>query len=421
MGVPRRFLSLLVASAVCAGVALTASTPAPVFVYSHTAERTSYLANAVIWKDPGPLSPEQIRVGPPAALPAAIANAAGRPIECRFEHRGLELGGKTPKFSCRTPEGESLRLKYYDGAGHGNREVFAEVAATRLMWALGFDTDPVFPVIVDCQDCPADPWTGEGPRQTRRFDAEYEPHYVGTLITSTKDPDQGWAFGELEKAIDSLPPGPLRIRQRIHFDALTLFAVFIQHGDRKRSQQRLVCRGDLDFQSGDFRELPGEGHDGSGMPVLFEHPSVRACSGDTVVTLQDVGATFGGAGQFTGRTSAKIHLKSWASKDVFEVPSRASRGGPSECRGNINVSGSSGSDAGENPWVSEAGRSFLSTRFERLTPDHVRAIFETARVDRLGEVHQWQDSLKRTYTGVDAWVAVFMDKVCQIEQRHCGA
>ena len=54
MGVPRRFLSLLVASAVCAGVALTASTPAPVLVYSHTAERTSYLANAVIWKDPGP-------------------------------------------------------------------------------------------------------------------------------------------------------------------------------------------------------------------------------------------------------------------------------------------------------------------------------------------------------------------------------
>ena len=59
--------------------------------------------------------------------------------------------------------------------------------ATRLMWALGFDTDPVFPVIVDCQDCPADPWTGEGPRQTRRFDAEYQPHYVGTAITSTKD------------------------------------------------------------------------------------------------------------------------------------------------------------------------------------------------------------------------------------------
>ena len=169
------------------------------------------------------------------------------------------------------------------------------------------------------------------------------------------------------------------------------------------------------------RDLPGVGHDGAGLAVLFEHPSVRACTGDTVVTLQDVGATFGGAGQFTGRSSAKIHLKSWASKDVFEAQSHASRGGSSECRGNINVSGSAGSDAGENPWISEAGRSFLATQFERLTPDHVRAIFETARVDRLGEVHQWQDSLKRTYTGVDAWVAVFMDKVRQIEQRHCGA
>jgi len=51
----------------------------------------------------------------------------------------------------------------------------------------------------------------------------------------------------------------------------------------------------------------------------------------------------------------------------------------------------------------------------------VRAIFETARVDRLDDVHQWQDRLKRTYTGVDAWVAVFMDKVYQIEQRRCGA
>ena len=57
MGMPRRFVSLLVVLAVCAGGALTASTSAPVVLYSHEAERTSYLANAVIWRDPGPLSP----------------------------------------------------------------------------------------------------------------------------------------------------------------------------------------------------------------------------------------------------------------------------------------------------------------------------------------------------------------------------
>jgi hypothetical protein len=41
-------------------------------------------------------------------------------------------------------------------------------------------------------------------------------------------------------------------------------------------------------------------------------------------------------------------------------------------------------------------------------------------VDRLGETHQWQDKAGTTYTGVDAWVAVFMDKLSQIERHHCG-
>ena len=45
--------------------------------------------------------------------------------------------------------------------------------------------------------------------------------------------DQGWRWGEVDEAITNLPEGPLRARQRMHFDALTLLAVFIQHGDRK--------------------------------------------------------------------------------------------------------------------------------------------------------------------------------------------
>ena len=417
----RRFFSLLVVVSVLLGWTLAAQAPAPRFVFTHATERAGYLASAVIWRDPGLLTPEQIRVGPPAALPAALVDAAsGKPIECRFERRGLDLGGKTPKFSCRTPDGQLLRLKYYDGPAHGNREVFAEVAATRLMWALGFDTDPVFPAVVDCLDCPADPWTGEGARERRRYAAEYEPRYVGTIITSTKDPEQGWKFGELDKAIASLPPGPVRSRQRMYFDALTLLAVFLEHGDRKPSQQRLVCRGELDLSQGDIHEVAVDDHEHETVPVLFERPSVKVCVGDAVVTLQDVGATFGGAGQFTGRVSAKIHLKSWASKEIFDTAARTGRSDTSECRCKIDISGSAGAEAGENPRVSEAGRQFLADQFHRLTPEHVRAIFETARVDELGEVQQWQDSSKKIYTGVDAWVAVFMDKVAQVERRHCG-
>ena len=69
------------------------------------------------------------------------------------------------------------------------------------------------------------------------------------------DADQGWRWGEVDEAIANLPEGPLRTRQRTHFDALTLLAVFIQHGDRKPEQQRLECRGALDPRAGDAHPL----------------------------------------------------------------------------------------------------------------------------------------------------------------------
>ena len=112
------------------GVALAAQTPPPLFIYTHTAERARYLANAIIWRDPGPLTPDDIRRGPKASIPEAIAKAGDQPIECRYDRPGADLGGKTPKFSCRTSDGKTVRVKYYGGDG-GNREVFAELAAGR--------------------------------------------------------------------------------------------------------------------------------------------------------------------------------------------------------------------------------------------------------------------------------------------------
>ena len=53
------------------------------------------------------------------------------------------MGGKTPKFTCRASDGRSIRVKYFDGDPQsGNREVFAEVVATRLFWALGLRRRP---------------------------------------------------------------------------------------------------------------------------------------------------------------------------------------------------------------------------------------------------------------------------------------
>ena len=82
MSVSHRFAGALGIS-VALAVALSAQTgPSPAFIYSHQDTRISYLANAVIWRDPGPLTPEQIKAGPPAAIPEAIKRgSAGEVIE----------------------------------------------------------------------------------------------------------------------------------------------------------------------------------------------------------------------------------------------------------------------------------------------------------------------------------------------------
>ncbi|HVI77223.1 MAG TPA: hypothetical protein VM715_03495, partial [Candidatus Acidoferrum sp.] len=87
-------------------------------------------------------------------------------VICDFDAPGSQMGGKTPKFSCKitrvestdgtvqtfTPEmdEEPVKVKF----GVDDNEVYAEVVATRLMWALGYPADAWFPVRVECQNCP---------------------------------------------------------------------------------------------------------------------------------------------------------------------------------------------------------------------------------------------------------------------------
>ena len=99
----------------------------------------------------------------------------------------------------------------------------------------------------------------------------------------------------------------------MHFDALTLLGVFIQHGDRKPEQQRLECRGALDTSAGDAQPLKG---DDGGASVFFERPDGSACS-EPVIALQDIGATFGGAGRMS-KSTAKMNLKAWTNRPVFK-------------------------------------------------------------------------------------------------------
>ena len=204
-----------------------------------------YLATPRFWTDPGELTPAALLAGPPLEDGSGVEAALdGRPFPCTFAKPGKTMGGNTAKFSCTTATGKTIRLKYTDGSKNGNREVFSAVAASRLLWALGFKSDPIYPISIDCLDCPEDPMSGKGPKAQRSYLAIYQPQIHRACDGGpTRNRTRGGDGGSSIEAIDSLPAGEVRSRQRQHFDALMLAGVILQHGDRKPEQQRLACRG----------------------------------------------------------------------------------------------------------------------------------------------------------------------------------
>jgi hypothetical protein len=392
--------ALLIVALTCARAG--ADEPALSAIVTTARARADYLAHARIWSDPSDLSPDEILAGPSGFVQDSAAQFL-EGVDCTFARPGNELTGKSAKFLCVTSEGLTLRLKYWDAErGRGNREVFATVAATRLMWALGFDALPALPVNVRCHACPSNPMNGEGAPGTRNYVAEisaYPPS--GPRILSRNDLDQGWSWRDLDEAIKTLPPGPERIGQRTHFDALTLLGVFMQHGDRKPEQQVLYCAAPVDAGAGRRETAKGD----SVEAILRERPAASACP-QAAAAIVDVGATLGGAGR-TSNETAKMNLEAWRAKTVFNSDDD---GG---CRGRLTVSLAAGGDGKGNPEISEDGRRFLLDRLHRLSPAHVRAIFTAARVDQL------QPSRKTPRTALDEWVAAFDDKVRQIEAHNC--
>lgn len=373
-------------------------------VLTSSGSRAAYLGRATIWRDPESRGPDEILAGPSGIFPYTFAEATtDTGIGCRFTRTGEYLGGETPKFLCTTNDRLELRVKYWDSeARAGNREVFSTVAASRLLWALGFETLHALPVNLRCDGCPKNPMTGEGAQRTRPYLAVLQEYDSRPLILSHHDRDQGWSWREFDEAIKALPPGPERSRQRTHFDALTLLGVFLQHGDRKPEQQALFCDAPIDPAAGQTQ--PWDKSDRASL--LAEAPGTPACP-HAVAMIVDLGATFGGAGRTSRAGSATMNLDEWRTKTVF----KASENGI--CRGRLTVSLTAGSEGEGDPVISEDGRRFLLEQLQRLSPPHVRAIFAAARSDKI------RGSDARNASGIDEWVAAFQDKVQQIDAQRC--
>ena len=285
-------------------------------------ERQQVMERAQVWRQLNTSSLNLIR-GP--VLPASQRIPAN--VTCTFEFPKKPLTGMTPKFLCDIGKGDVVKVKY----GEKNGEVYAEVASSRLLWALGFQADVMYPTKVTCRNCPDDPFraSGEdwkrgnpGDTDTEVFDPAVIERESGSAVEVPGY--EGWAFPELDK-IGNTPGGATRAQ----LDALKLLAVFIQHSDSKPGQQEIVCA------EGRKRE------DAKGNETCAQ----------AWLVIKDLGGSFGKA---TLRNTSKMKLSDWDSTVIWKDSKQCIGEMPRSFTGSL-----------EDPKISEAGRSFLATRANR--------------------------------------------------------
>jgi hypothetical protein len=300
---------------------------------------------------------------PDAFAPATL-------VKC--DYRDDAFAGATPKFGCSINGTDRVKVRY----GRTNPEVFAGVAATRLLWALGFGADPLYPVRVICRGCPqrlalTDPQslvTGEA-----RFDfAAIERKMAGDELEAPSV-GAGWSWSELDEVDERAGGAPIA-----HRDALKLLAVMLQHTDSKAEQQKLLC-----------------------LDNAPKHHAAKCQS--TFMMIHDLGLTFGTASLMNRAPVSGANLKEWTATPVWKE-------GP-KCIGNLPPSQTG---TLSYPKISEAGRQFLADLLGQLTDAQLHDLFKAARLDE-------KPGLNGEGGGsIGDWVAAFKTKREEIARARCG-
>jgi hypothetical protein len=324
--------------------------------------RASILRRAQLWAATD-ISTKNFAEGPRGAG----SFTSGETVRCKYLDK--KLSGASPKFACQIGADDDVKVKF----GGTNGEVYAELLATRLLWALGFGADRMYRVNVICHGCPATFAGINRPNGEIRF----SPALIERKMDGKEwegEGGSGWSFQELDEVQAAAGGAPLQQR-----DALKLLAVMLQHTDSKSQQQRIVC---LDQSKGD---------------TTCEKPFLM---------LSDLGLTFGRASWTNANEPSGANLAAWQKTPVW----REANG----CVGNLprSVTGTLG-----NPTISEAGRAFLSGLLTQLSDQQLRDLFESAAV-----THRLRDPgrARSGFSTVEEWVNAFKDKRQQIVDRRCA-
>jgi hypothetical protein len=333
-----------------------------------TARRDAALKAARVWIAPKvPIGSADFSIN----TPGPDGFDANADVDCAFS---LEpVGGTTPKFYCTLPGGGRIKVKYGERP-LPNGEVPSEIAATRLLAALGFPADRMNRVhSVRCRACPPLPQQalqclekgqpaalclqGAAPDRIMIFDeAVIERPLEGHKIEATED--QGWSWFELAK-IDPKAGGS----SRAEVDALRLMAMLLVHWDNKGANQRLLC------------------------PPGAEQPD-GSCNAP-VAAIKDLGASFG---------PKRVDLKNWKQVPIWTDPA--------SCLVSMKTLPFEGATFGEAQ-ISEDGRQFALKLLRPLTPRQLNMLFESSGVTEYPHI-------LATARTPQEWTDAFLAKVEQI-------
>ncbi|HEY7285608.1 MAG TPA: hypothetical protein VH497_09205 [Vicinamibacterales bacterium] len=355
-------LAMVCASLVAEGCAYFGTSPNRTRLT--TPEREAAIARAQLWTKTD-VAAMDLRAGPQG--PGAFA--PGQTVVCDYVDE--TAGGHSPKFTCAIGGHDKVKVKF----GRDNGEPFAEVAASRLLWALGFGADHEYPVRVVCRGCPGQLLGFANDPAEMLFEfAAIERKQTGHEIEGPEG--RGWAWFELDW-VDPSAGGATRAER----DALKLLAVVLQHTDNKRDQQRIVC-----------------------LDRAARRESRETCR-HTFMLINDLGETFGHAGTLNLNATASVNLAAWEQTPVWAKSEGCVGNLPQSWSGTLN-----------NPRITEEGRTFLASLLTQLTDRQLLDLFEVARFSS-----RTHDGKAPDYDASPAaWVRAFKSKVDQITGRSCA-
>lgn len=320
------------------------------------AERDEYVTRASLWRPESSLNVAAIdfKAGPYEKMkyaPEELVTCSYVPMKEAYE--AGKPNGMSPKFKCRDAKGKDFKVKY------GGGEVMAEVAASWVLTAIGSYSDRMYPVRLNCPDCPSDPFRSEkDPGAWEQGQMVTIEDKIGERIEFK--PNSGIGFDEFHN-----------IQDRVGAEALSGMAQFLSNSDNKAPNQAIACQK-KDVAAG---------------------ASGAVCN-NPVVLLQDMGISFGGRGIYH---NSRMNFKKWAKEKVWDDPKA--------CVLHLNKTHTSSLDGVDSTGrdlhqIGEKARQMMISRLSLLSRAQLIDIFTAARAP-----------LREPYHTAEEWADLFLSKV----------